>query len=109
MPSYINKMTMIRPNTAVAWPDELPWLSAEDSAAFWAWRRATFIDTGDCIRTVQDSADGLTRVVTSEYTNLDAWRLNSTDPQCQAYQRNMRTYSAEQGINASSETIYPEV
>jgi hypothetical protein len=109
MPSYINQMTIVRPNTSVVWPDELPWLSAEDAAAFWAWRRATFIDTGDLIRTVADSDDGLTRVVTSEYTNLTAWRLNSTDPQCQAYQRAMRAYSAEQNISWNSETTYPDV
>lgn len=103
--AYIKKIIMIRPNLETAWADTLPWATPEQRQAFIDYRQSTYIDTGMLTQSVNDSADGLTRTITSVFASDADWQTNHDDAMTLAYHDARADYCSENGIILTTETI----
>ena len=103
--SFVKKIIIIRPNTDTPWADTLPWATPEQAQAFIDYRRTTYIDTGRLTQTVEDSADNLTRTITSVFASQEDWQANAADPQTVAYHEARADWCAENGVILTTETI----
>lgn len=103
--AYIKKIIAIRPNLETAWPDTLPWATPEQRQAFIDYRQTTYIDTGLLTQTIQDSADDLTRTITSVFANEADWQANRDDPTILAYHEARSDWCSDNGVILTTETI----